>query len=31
MSGHSYVLKFDEYGNTREVYVYGGGSAVVGM
>lgn len=30
MSGHSYVLKFDEYGNTREVYVYGGGSAVVG-
>ena len=30
MSGHSYVLKYDEYGNTRETYVYGGGSAVTG-
>ena len=30
MSGHSYVFKYDEYGNTREVYVYGGGPAVSG-
>lgn len=30
MSGHSYVLKFDEYGNTRELYVYCSGTSVAG-
>ena len=30
MSGHSYVLKFDEYGNTRELYVYCSGTSVSG-
>lgn len=30
MSGHSYVLKFDEYGNTREIYVYSSGTSVAG-
>jgi malate dehydrogenase (oxaloacetate-decarboxylating) len=30
MSSHSYVLKFDEYGNTREIYIYGGGTGVSG-
>ncbi len=29
MGGH-YVLKFDEYGNTREIYVYSSGTAVAG-
>jgi len=30
MSGHSYVLKFDEYGNTREFYVYASGTTIAG-
>lgn len=30
MSGHSYVLKFDEYGNTREIYIYSSGTSVAG-
>jgi malate dehydrogenase (oxaloacetate-decarboxylating) len=30
MSGHSYVLKFDEYGNTREIYVYSSGTSISG-
>ncbi|MHB8791085.1 MAG: NAD-dependent malic enzyme [Desulfobulbaceae bacterium] len=30
MSGHSYVLKFDEYGNTRELYVYCSGTSITG-
>jgi malate dehydrogenase (oxaloacetate-decarboxylating) len=30
MSGHSYMLKFDEYGNTREIYVYSSGTSVAG-
>ena len=30
MGGHSYLLKFDEYGNTREIYVYSGGTSVAG-
>ncbi|GAB4337881.1 MAG: NAD-dependent malic enzyme [Desulfobulbaceae bacterium] len=30
MGGHSYLFKYDEYGNTREIYVYGSGSTVSG-
>lgn len=30
MSGPSYMLKFDEYGNTREIYVYSSGTRVSG-
>lgn len=30
MSGPSYMLKFDEYGNTREIYVYCSGTRVSG-
>ncbi|MCL7486560.1 MAG: NAD-dependent malic enzyme [Desulfobulbaceae bacterium] len=30
MGGHSYLLKFDEYGNTREIYVYSSGTGVAG-
>jgi len=30
MGGHSYELKFDEYGNTREIYVYSSGTTVSG-
>lgn len=30
MSGQSFLFKYDEYGNTREIYVYGTGSAVSG-
>lgn len=30
MSGQSYALKFDEYGNTREIYVYSSGTRISG-
>ena len=30
MSDHSYMLKYDEYGNTREIYVYSSGLAIHG-
>ncbi len=30
MGGQSYILKFDEYGNTREIYVYSSGTSVAG-
>ncbi len=30
MGGHSYLLKFDEYGNTREIYVYNSGTSITG-
>ena len=29
MSGQSYMLKYDEYGNTKEIYVYGSGTSIV--
>ncbi len=30
MTEHSYMLKYDEYGNTREIYVYSSGLAIHG-
>jgi len=30
MAGRSYLLKYDEYGNTREIYVYSSGTALSG-
>jgi len=30
MSEHSYMLKYDEYGNTREIFVYSGGMDIHG-
>ena len=30
MGGNSYLLKFDEYGNTREIYVYNSGTSITG-